>query len=150
MSLYTPCRWNNHVSHSGLCFSSCMLCFTVFVIDYEMLFGHLLYQNYMFVIHLSLGFGFGKGSWGLSACKWMFFSLFHLKPCYLVSLCKINGLVLWLMENLNNYTFQKMKCSIKVFSVNMTKSTGFCEFCHTYWSNPSWKTSFFVQCYTIQ
>ena len=33
-----------------------------------------------------------------------------------------------------------------IFSVNVTKSAANCGFGHVYWRNPSWKTSFFVQC----
>ena len=35
---------------------------------------------------------------------------------------------------------------MKVSSVNVTKSAGNWWFGHIYWRNPSWKTSFFVQC----
>ena len=35
----------------------------------------------------------------------------------------------------------------RISSVNVTKSAGICGLGHIYWRNPSWKTSFFVQCY---
>ena len=42
-------------------------------------------------------------------------------------------------------TTQKMKFSIKHFSVDVTKSAVSCGLGHTHWRNPWWKTSFFVQ-----
>ena len=43
-------------------------------------------------------------------------------------------------------TAQKMKFSLSISSVNVTKSAVSCGFSHIYWRNPQWKTSFFVQC----
>ena len=43
-------------------------------------------------------------------------------------------------------TAQKIKFSITVSSVNVTKSAGNCGFSHICWRNPYWKTSFFVPC----
>ena len=37
---------------------------------------------------------------------------------------------------------------LRISSVNVTKSTVFFRFGHTYWRNPLWKTSFFMQCKT--
>ena len=38
---------------------------------------------------------------------------------------------------------KKWSFPLRIFSVNVTKSTGNCGFGHIYWRNPSWKTSFF-------
>ena len=38
-----------------------------------------------------------------------------------------------------------MKFSLRISSINVTKSEGNCGFVHIYWRNPLWKTSFFVQ-----
>ena len=43
-------------------------------------------------------------------------------------------------------TAQKMKFSLRISSVNVTKSAGNYRFDNIYWRNPLWKTSFFVQC----
>ena len=40
------------------------------------------------------------------------------------------------------YTAQKMKFSIRISSVNVTKSAGICGFGRIYWRKPQWKTSF--------
>ena len=34
---------------------------------------------------------------------------------------------------------------LTIFSVNVTESLGNCTLGHIYWTNPKWKTSFFVQ-----
>ena len=39
--------------------------------------------------------------------------------------------------------------SLRISSVNVTKSEVSCGFGHIYWRNPWWKTSCFVQCYSI-
>ena len=46
----------------------------------------------------------------------------------------------------------KKKCifPLRISSVNVTKSAGKCGFSHIYWRNIEWKTSFFVQCETIE
>ena len=41
---------------------------------------------------------------------------------------------------------KKWSFPLRIFSVNMTKSTVSCGFGHIYWRNSWWKTSFFVQC----
>ena len=41
---------------------------------------------------------------------------------------------------------QKWSFSLRISSVNMAKSAVSCGFCHSYWRNPWWKTSFFLQC----
>ena len=41
---------------------------------------------------------------------------------------------------------KKWNFSLRLSSVNVTKSAGNCGFDHIYWRNPLWKTSFFVQC----
>ena len=41
---------------------------------------------------------------------------------------------------------KKWNFQLRVSSVNVTRSTGNCEFGHIYWRNPWWKTSFFMQC----
>ena len=38
---------------------------------------------------------------------------------------------------------------LRIFSVSVIKSVGMCEFGHIYWRNPWWKTSFFMQSFTI-
>ena len=39
---------------------------------------------------------------------------------------------------------KKWSFPLRLFSVNMNKSTISCGFGHIYWRNPSWKTSFFA------
>ena len=39
-------------------------------------------------------------------------------------------------KNMIGTTAQKMKFSIKIYLVNVTKSEGNCGFGHIYWSNP--------------
>ena len=41
---------------------------------------------------------------------------------------------------------KKWSFPLRIFSVNETKSAGICGFGHVCLRNPSWKTSFFVQC----
>ena len=41
---------------------------------------------------------------------------------------------------------KKWSFPLRIFSVNVTKSEGNCEFGHIYWRNLKWKTSFSVQC----
>ena len=48
---------------------------------------------------------------------------------------------------LQSYTAQKMKYSVRISLVNVTKFAVSCRFGHIYWRNPEWKTSFRVQCY---
>ena len=43
------------------------------------------------------------------------------------------------------YNAQKMKFSIWMYSVNVTKSAGTCGFGHIYWRKLEWKTSLVVQ-----
>ena len=43
------------------------------------------------------------------------------------------------------FLHKRLKFSIKVSSVNVTKFAGNCWFGHIYWRKPEWKTSFFVQ-----
>ena len=40
---------------------------------------------------------------------------------------------------------KKWSFPLRISSVNVTISAGNCGFCHIYWRNPWWKTSFFVQ-----
>ena len=40
---------------------------------------------------------------------------------------------------------KKWSSPLRISSVKVTKSAVSCRFDHIYWSNPSWKTSFFVQ-----
>ena len=40
---------------------------------------------------------------------------------------------------------KKWSFLLRISSLNATKSTGNCGFCHIYWRNPKWKASFFVQ-----
>ena len=47
-------------------------------------------------------------------------------------------------------TTQKMKFSIKDFSVNMTKFAGNCGLGHILWRNPYWKTSFFCSGWVLK
>ena len=45
----------------------------------------------------------------------------------------------WLTVNLTvirNYTAQKIKFSVRIYSVNVTKAAGNCGFGHIYWRNP--------------
>ena len=42
-------------------------------------------------------------------------------------------------------TAQKWSFPLRIFSVNVTKSSVSCGFGHIHWRNPSWKTLFFVQ-----
>ena len=42
---------------------------------------------------------------------------------------------------------KKRSFPLRISPVNVTQSAGHCEFGHTYWTNPQWKTSFFVQCF---
>ena len=41
---------------------------------------------------------------------------------------------------------KKWSFRLWIYSVNVTKSVGNCEFAHIYWRNPSWKILFFVKC----
>ena len=41
---------------------------------------------------------------------------------------------------------EKIKFPLRISSVNVTKYAVSCEAGYIYWRNPSWKTSFFVQC----
>ena len=43
---------------------------------------------------------------------------------------------------------KKWSFPLNISSVNVTKSAVFRGFVHIYWRSPSWKTSFFVQCYS--
>ena len=53
-----------------------------------------------------------------------------------------------LEQKINSITLRKKwSFPLSISSVNVTKSAGICGFGHIYWRNPSWKTSFFVQCY---
>ena len=45
-----------------------------------------------------------------------------------------------------NNTVQKIKFSVKISAINVTKSAGNCRFRHIYSRNPEWKISFFAQC----
>ena len=44
---------------------------------------------------------------------------------------------------------KKWSFLLRISSVNATKSAGNCGFGHVYWRNPSWITSFFVQCFSL-
>ena len=44
---------------------------------------------------------------------------------------------------------KKWSFPLRISSVNLTKSAVSCGFGHIYWRNPSWKTSFFVQCLVL-
>ena len=44
---------------------------------------------------------------------------------------------------------KKWSFPLRISSANMTKSAVSCRFGYTYWRNPLWKTSFFVQCNII-
>ena len=41
---------------------------------------------------------------------------------------------------------KKWSFPLRIYSVNVIKSSGTCGFGHIYWRIPYWKTSFFVQC----
>ena len=43
-------------------------------------------------------------------------------------------------------TAKKWSFSLRISSVNVTKSAVFCGIIHIYWRSPQWKFSFFVQC----
>ena len=45
---------------------------------------------------------------------------------------------------------KKWSYPLRISSVNMTKSTGFCGFGCTYWRNPQWKISFFCAVRTVK
>ena len=42
---------------------------------------------------------------------------------------------------------KKWSFPLRISSVDVTISAGNCRFGHVYWRNPSWKTSYFVQCW---
>ena len=42
---------------------------------------------------------------------------------------------------------KKWSFPLRISSVDVTISTGNCRFGYVYWRNPSWKTSYFVQCW---
>ena len=48
-------------------------------------------------------------------------------------------------HNFSIITAQKWSFPLRIYSVNVTKSTDSCGFGHIYWRNPYWKTSFLVQ-----
>ena len=57
--------------------------------------------------------------------------IFNLESNFFISGMRMN----YISES-NEITAQKMKFSIKIFPVNVTKSTGNCRFGHIYWRNP--------------
>ena len=53
----------------------------------------------------------------------------------------------WWMATIQSLALhKKWSFSLRISSVNVTKSAGKCRFGHIYWGNPSWETLFFVQC----
>ena len=61
---------------------------------------------------------------------------------------KINFLD-WIQGLIISALHKEWSFSVRIFSVNVTKSTVSSGFDHIYWRDLSWKTSFFVQCYII-
>ena len=55
--------------------------------------------------------------------------------------------VQWGKQLINSVLHKKWSFPLRNSSVNVTKSTVSFGFGHSYWRNPYWKTSFFVQCW---
>ena len=47
-----------------------------------------------------------------------------------------------ILSLIKHYTAKKIKFPLGISSINVTKSAGSCGFCHIYWRNSLWKTSF--------
>ena len=105
--------------------------------------------------------------WAIFTGKHLCWSLFFIKlqvfsPATLLKRDSNTVVFLWMLWNfywvifieslfhkiplLAASTAQKMKISLRISSVNATKSLVSGGFGHIYWRNYQWKTSFFVQC----
>ena len=82
-------------------------------------------------------------------CLFLFF--FFLFLCYFfiqILFIRISRLKkYWKLRISYESSLQKIwSFPLRISSVTVTKSAVSCRFGHIYWRNPSWKTSFFVQC----
>ena len=62
--------------------------------------------------------------------------------------CQMNFLD-WIQSLIISALHKEWSFPVRIFSVNMTKSTVSSGFDHIYWRGLYWKTPFFVQCYII-
>ena len=77
---------------------------------------------------------------------------FRLSLLFLIYNKKLTDVLSFLLNSLSQChclitknTARKIKCSLRISSVNVTKSAWNCGFGHVYCRNAEWKTSFFVQ-----